>query len=275
MPPANQDSQHPTETGTRFVPHDAGNGAVAVDDREARPVDPELLLRLNRDLEERIRVLEDFSAMAAHELLKPLVLAEATAHGILERSASRLDLVSQDDLKLMMRASARVRLLVEGLLADGLQNGAALKRERIDLALVVQHCLELLAPEIEAKRARVRVEPMPMVVGDGALLNGAIGNLLANALKYGPRSNAEIRIAVERGDGGWVFSVDSPGRPLSERDRTVIFDPWRRGFNERRARGAGLGLAIVRRIVERHGGEVGVQSLNGHGNRFFFTLPAG
>ena len=114
-----------------------------------------------------------------------------------------------------------------------------------------------------------------MVIGNKALLNGAIGNLLANALKYGPRAHGEIRVAVERGGIGWIFEVDSPGRPIPARERTVIFEAWRRGYNERRAKGSGLGLAIVRRIVERHGGEVGVKPLEDRGgNRFYFTLPA-
>ncbi len=97
---------------------------------------------------------------------------------------------------------------------------------------------------------------------------------MANALKYGSRSNTEIRIGVTREGMGWTFTVDSHGRQIPARERTIIFDPWRRGHNERRAKGAGLGLAIVRRIVERHGGEVGVLPLNGRGNRFYFTLPA-
>ena len=226
------------------------------------------------ELEDQVRSLEDFSAMAAHELLKPLILTEATATGILERTASRLDLLSQDDLQRMVRASARVRLMVEGLLASSRQGDVAIKREQVDLAAVVSDCLELLGPEIKAKHARIVVDPMPIVSGNHALLSGAVGNLLANALKYGSRSETEIRVGVDRQGVGWTFMVDSQGRQIPARERTVIFDPWRRGSNERRAKGAGLGLAIVRRIIERHGGEVGVTPINGRGNRFYFTLPA-
>jgi len=212
--------------------------------------------------------------MAAHELLKPMILTEATARMILERSKTRLDLVSQDDLQRMTRASARVRLLVEGLLIDSRPGSGALKPERVDMASVVESCLDLLQPEIDAKGARVVVDPMPVVIGNPALLHGAVGNLLANALKYGSRSNSEIRIAVERLGASWVFQFDSHGHTISPSDRTAIFEAWRRGQNERRAKGSGLGLAIVRRIVERQGGEVGVLPLDGRGNRFYFTLPA-
>jgi len=267
--------QNPRNGYERFIPEHAAEDAKSSRDRG-------LLERHNRELRERVRLLEaemrsleEFTAMASHELLKPMILAEVTASTILERASSRLDLVSQEDLERMTRSSARVRMLVEGLLLDSGRGSGALKLEQVDMASVVKSCLDLLKPEIDARGARVVVEPMPVVNGNQALLNGAVGNLLANALKYGSRANTEIRIAVERRAGSWVFEFDSHGRAIAARDRTAIFDPWRRGHNERRAKGAGLGLTIVRRIVERHGGEVGVMPLNGrHGNRFYFTLPA-
>ena len=278
MRPANRVSPEPGSDHERFIPHVAQNTRA---DADRHSQEKTALRRENRAQAERIReleaevaALEDFSAMAAHELLKPLILAEATAATVLDRTASRLDLVSQDDLQRMTRASARVRLMVEALLADSRQGNRALHREKVDLARVVGDCLDLLRPEIDAKGARVVVDPMPIVDGNRALLNGAVGNLVANALKYGSRSNTEIRIGIAREGLGWTFTVDSQGRQIPARERTVIFDPWRRGSNERRARGNGLGLAIVRRIVERHGGEVGVTPLNGRGNRFYFTLPA-
>jgi signal transduction histidine kinase len=277
MRPAREFSQEPRNAHELFIPQSAGNSRGESADwqrqRAALRHRNHILKERVRELEEQNRSLEDFSAMAAHELLKPLILSEATAKGILDRTSSRLDLVSQDDLQRMVRASARVRMLVEGLLAVTRDDGATLKRERVDMALVVQHCLELLDPEIRSKGARIVVDPMPVVLGNSALLNGAMGNLVANAIKYGPRSNAEIRVGAQRGGPGWVFEVDSPGRPIPERDLGHIFEAWQRGNNERRARGAGLGLAIVRRIVERHGGEVGVTPL-GKGNRFYFTVPA-
>jgi signal transduction histidine kinase len=278
MRPANRVSPEPGSDHERFIPHVAQNTRG---DADRHSKEKAALRRENRsqaerihELEAQVAALEDFSAMAAHELLKPLSLAEATAATVLDRASSRLDLLSQDDLQRMTRASARVRLMVEALLADSRQGNRTLQREKVDLARVVGDCLDLLRPEIDAKGARIVVDPMPMVDGNRALLNGAVGNLVANALKYGSRSNTEIRIGIARENGGWRFTVDTPGRQIPARERTVIFDPWRRGQNERRARGHGLGLAIVRRIVERHGGEVGVLPLNGRGNRFYFTLPA-
>jgi len=88
------------------------------------------------------------------------------------------------------------------------------------------------------------------------------------------REGAEIKVSAARSEAGWTFSVESPGPAIDERDRQRIFEPWQRGWGERRSRGVGLGLAIVRQVVERHGGQVGVTSPEPSANRFFFTLPA-
>ena len=132
----------------------------------------------------------------------------------------------------------------------------------------------MLGADIRARDARVDIDPMPVVEGDPALLTGVFGNLLSNALKYGPRIGGEIRVSADRSDAGWTFAVESPGPAIPESDRERIFEPWERGAGERRARGVGLGLAIVRQIVERHGGRGRRHVADRRANRFFFTLPS-
>ena len=212
--------------------------------------------------------------MAAHEMLRPLIMTEALADVILGRAASRLDIESQDDLRRLIEGSARVRALIETLLLDTTERGQPLQRRPVDLQSLVEHCLSVLKFEIAERHAVVEVAPLPVVNGDEALLTGVFTNLLHNALTYGPRLGGDIRVSAVRYAGGWILEVASDGAAIPEAEREWIFDPWRRGREERRVRGAGLGLAIVRRLVERHGGEVGVTSPGVTGNRFFFTLPA-
>jgi signal transduction histidine kinase len=230
--------------------------------------------REREEFERERAQIKDFAAMAAHELLKPLVMAEACAEMIAERAGHGLDLDSRHDLDMLSRMSARVRLLVEALLMDARGDGRPLVRESVDLKEVIGDCVAMLDSEIRARDAHVDVDPMPVVSGDPALLSGVFGNLLSNAIRHGPRQGGQIHVSATRSEAGWTFSVEGPGPVIPEDDRQRIFEPWHLGRGERRARGAGLGLAIVRRIVERHGGQVGVSTPAAEtGNRFFFTLP--
>jgi signal transduction histidine kinase len=234
--------------------------------------------QLERELEEsraQAAKLERFAAMAAHEVLKPLVMTEAFATMIAERGGHGLDLDTRRDVDTLIRISSRMRVLVEAMLMDARPDQAPLQRQAVDVSKVLTDCVDMLGAEIKAREVTVDVDPMPVVPGDAALLTGVFGNLLSNALQYGPREGGEIQISAERSEAGWTFSVESPGPPIPERDRQRIFEPWQRGWGERRARGVGLGLAIVRQVVERHGGQVGVTSpANTSANRFYFTLPA-
>jgi signal transduction histidine kinase len=266
-----------------------GGGNVAPRRREFRKVRSERALereihrlsarvaeleRERAEQEREYRELEGFVAMAAHELLNPLVMTEAYATLIAERAGFGLDLESRRDLSTLASVSSRVRMTVEALLTDARDSERPLRYEPVDLSEVLEHCLHTLEPQLRAREAHVDVDPMPVVKGNPALLAGVFGNLLSNALKYGPRDGGDIRVSVSRSEAGWTFAVQSPGPAIPSRERERIFEPWQRGRDERRAKGAGLGLAIVRKIVERHGGEVGVTTPNDASNRFFFTLPA-
>jgi len=136
----------------------------------------------------------------------------------------------------------------------------------------VRESLTLLGPEIRARGVGVEVGELPRVEADATLIGAVFTNLLTNALKFGPREGARIRVVAERKAAGWRFLVQSQGRTIAPEDRQRIFEPYRRGRDERRTRGTGLGLAICREIVVWHGGRMGVESTDGD-NRFWFTLP--
>jgi light-regulated signal transduction histidine kinase (bacteriophytochrome) len=226
------------------------------------------------ELERDKAELEAFAAVAAHELVEPLIMTEAYAAMVCEQLDEDLFPQAREDLEAMQCGAARTRLLAETLLQDARSGGRHLKRRPVDLNTVVRGSLTLLQPEIRARGACIEIDELPEVLGDEALLGGVFTNLLINALKYSPRRETIIRVTVAAHGADWLFEVESGGRTIAPQDRLRIFEPFRRGPAERRARGAGLGLAICRRIVERHGGQIGVTAADGPGNRFFFTLPA-
>src|SRR5215211_4266227 len=254
--------------------------------RSVSPAHPQVRATLspemeNRRLRARISELErekadveSFAAVAAHELLAPLILADAYATAIADRLDGELHAESRRDLDALRQAAARTRLLGETLLHDARSHGRKLRRRPIDLSRVMSECLTLLAPEIERRRADVRLAQLPEVYAEKALISVVFTNLLLNALRYGPRDHGTILVDATPDDASWRFSVQSQGAPIPVEDRVRIFEPYHRGRGERRARGAGLGLAICQQIVERHGGEIGVTAAPNGDNRFYFTLPA-
>ena len=193
------------------------------------------ILRLREritELEREKEAVEGFAAVAAHELLTPVVLLH---------HASFRDL--------------------------------PLQKQPVDLDALLRDCVALLGPELRRRNSQIEVETaLPCLPVEEPLIGAVFINLLANALKYGPRHGSTIRVGAAAEPGVWRLSVRSEGNPIPAEDRDEIFRAYRRGSGERRARGSGLGLYICRQIVERHGGEITVVSAGG-GNCFAFTLP--
>jgi len=226
------------------------------------------------ELERENAEVQAFAAVAAHELVEPLVMAEAYASLLAARLDAPEHAESRDDLDALGRGVRRMRLLTDSLLHDARAGVDEPITRPVDMVAVVQDCLRLLNPEIASRDIAVEVGELPGTTGDEALLTGVVSNLLVNALKYSPRSGATVRLGGWREGDTCFFFVESEGPTIPVEDRDRIFEPFRRGTGERRARGMGLGLALCRRIVERHGGEIGVEPADESGNRFWFTLPA-
>ena len=228
--------------------------------------------RLNAAERER-EAIEFFAAAAAHELMEPLIVAEALARSVEEQLEDQADDATRGDLERLVGAVSRMRLLVETLLVNARSHGRPLERRPVNLERLVRDSIALLEREMRARNARILVADLPVVQGDAVMLAAVVNNLLINALRYGPRKDGEVRIEARCEPAHWQISVTSQGPTLSTHDRARIFEPYRRGTHERRVAGAGLGLTICRSFVERHGGAIGVAPAAG-GNRFHFTIPA-
>jgi signal transduction histidine kinase len=226
------------------------------------------------ELERDKAALDRFAADAAHELLTPLVMIDAYAATALERLHDELDADSVSDLDALRLAAARSRQLVQTLLEHARSRRRPLERRDVEVDTLVREALTLLAPEIRARGVAVEVGELPRVEADVTLIVAVFTNLLTNALKFGPREGAKIRVVAREDPDGWRFVIQSQGRAIAAEDAERIFEPYRRGRDERRTRGTGLGLAICREIVVWHGGRMGVESTEGGRNAFWFTLPA-
>jgi signal transduction histidine kinase len=226
------------------------------------------------ELERRKEAVEGFAAVAAHELMEPLVMTEAYAALIGQRLEGTGHVDARRDLDALGRGAARMRRLVETLLHDARSAGMPLVRRPVELDDVLAGLLIMLAPEIESRGAAVDVRPLPRVEADEPLIGALFQNLVVNALKYSPRDGSRILVDAKRGIREWSFEIHSDGPTIPAEERERIFRPYSRARGERRARGAGLGLTICRSIVERHGGTSAAHAgAGGTGNCFAFTLP--
>jgi signal transduction histidine kinase len=224
-------------------------------------------------LEQEKDALGRFAGMAAHELMEPLIMAEAYAMQLADEVGDRLTRETRADLENLLRGASRMRLIVETLLHDARSSGQPLQRKPVDLGQIVREGIELLRHELRSHDATLKVGPLPVVQGDAMLLSGVISNLLLNAVRYGPSAGGEIEVSARQIRNGSRIAVSSRGPTIAGGDRERIFEAFCRGTHERRVHGSGLGLSICRSIVERHDGRIGVRPLRPHGNEFFFTIP--
>jgi signal transduction histidine kinase len=226
------------------------------------------------------RAEREFVAGVSHELSTPLsvicVAGENLADGLVkgDEPVRRYGALVRDE-------GRRLRALVDQVLEFSRPLGTVARRQEVDLRGVVEGALAACRPEIVRRAFQVRTEfaaGLPPVTGDAALLQGAVQNLVANALKYSGASR-ELHICVQRMNGGSgevAVAVEDRGLGIDPAELPRIFEPFYRGQEPRAKQipGSGLGLSLVRRIVEEHGGAVVVESERGRGSRFTIRLPA-
>lgn len=214
-------------------------------------------------------------AVLGHELRSPLG-ALRNALQVLEAEPSDPAL-RRRMLAILGRQVRHLSSLVDNLLDTSTRGvtDLAIHRERLDLAALVEGLVESQRPVFEAAELRLVAElPPPVLVdGDAIRLSQVIDNLLANALKFTP-PGGEVRVALQPADGEVRLTVADTGDGIAQGDLDAVFEPFRRGTGRRAACGLGLGLAIVRRLVEAHGGSVEARSDGpGRGTELLVRLP--
>jgi len=231
------------------------------------------------DLRVRNRELQDFAFVASHDLQEPLRKIQAFADRLLTRHAGQLDLQGRDYLERCAQAAARMQTLIDDLLAYSRINARTLPFAPVDLQAVAGRVLEDLEARIETSGGAVEIGALPTLEGDATQLQQLLQNLLSNALKFrsperAPRVRVEAAPAVlDRDRPGWELRVTDNGIGFDARHAERIFAPFQRLHPRQDYEGTGIGLAIVRRIVERHRGWVHAEGREGGGAVFRVLLP--
>lgn len=228
-----------------------------------------------QELERSNRELQDFASIASHDLQEPLRKIRAFGDRLATGPAAALNETGQDYLARMTGAAARMQALIDGLLDYSRVATRSRAVERVSLKRTVADVLVDLEQRIADTQGTVKViDPLPEVDADPMQLHQLLQNLVGNALKYRrPDVPPEVRVSCVESPLGWTIRVDDNGIGFSQDQAERIFAPFQRLHGRGEYDGTGMGLAICRRIVERHGGTIAAHGQPGGGADFVVTLP--
>lgn len=232
------------------------------------------------ELQEANEALQAFAYSVSHDLRAPLRSLEGLGMILLEDYGDRLDEDGQDYTRRIVQAAQEMDTLIRDLLDYSRLSRADISLQALNLNAVVAEVCTRLQADIQAKRAQVEVDsPLPDVVGHYTTLSQVLTNLLTNALKFTqPDRQPQVRLwadAQRDETGAWVrLWVEDNGIGIEPRFQEQVFQVFERLHSTEIYPGTGIGLAIVRKGVERMGGRVGLESQVGQGSRFWIELPA-
>jgi PAS domain S-box-containing protein len=219
--------------------------------------------------------LEEFAFVVSHDLKEPLRKIQRFGTQIYNRAGPLLPPQEKDYLSRMVSAAERMRIMIDDLLSLSRVISEGQPFSEVDLNDVIQEVLEDLDLTMHHSQAQISVTPLPVVNADRLQIRLLFQNLLSNALKFClPGTPPQVRVAARRGKNGWVkIVVEDRGIGIDMRQAKRLFQPFQRLHGRTEYEGSGIGLAICRKIVERHGGMISLASKPNHGTRFTIQLP--
>jgi PAS domain S-box-containing protein len=234
----------------------------------------QLLEQANAELRLRNQELDEFTYIASHDLQEPLRKLIAFSDVLREDMAAKDQKEVDRDLEIITSAAQRMQTLVKDLLALSRSGRQSMAWESVNLSECVALVMDTLDVRVRDEHATVVQDALPTVTGDRTLLVQLYQNLIGNALKFHGDSAPELRLTAEETPEGWLLGVADNGIGIKPEYAEQIFAPFKRLHGRSEYEGTGIGLAICRKIVERHGGRIWVTSALGQGAHFKFTLGA-
>ena len=219
--------------------------------------------------------LEQFAYVASHDLQEPLRTITSFSQLLARRYGGQLDDRAETYVRLINEGTGRMAQLLQDLLAFARVTSGAETMVPVEVGTVVAQVVQDLHAQIERTGARVSVDHLPTVLGDASQLRQVFQNLIGNALKFSAPGRAPLIGVSATHDGAFVcFSVSDNGIGIAPEFFERIFTIFQRLHGREQYEGNGIGLSITRKIAQRHGGEVWLESTPGEGTTFFLSLPA-
>jgi len=231
------------------------------------------LLQVTDELRRSNADLEQFASAASHDLQEPVRMITIYLQKLELSLAERLDPKSRDYLGTSMRAAARMKELIAGLLSYSRLRSGAVERTTVDLNSVLTAVRENLAQAISDSGATIQSGRLPVVRADRTQMLQLFQNLIGNALKFRGDAAPLVQLDARRCDRGWEIRVADNGIGIEPAHHERIFEVFKRLHSASEYPGTGIGLALCKRIVERHSGELRIESELGRGATFVVVLP--
>ncbi|WP_044253772.1 sensor histidine kinase [Rhodopirellula sp. SWK7] len=230
------------------------------------------LAEVNKALEEQNKELDQFTYIASHDLQEPVRKLVSFSRLLEQDIDGELNEDAQRDLEFIVDAAKRMRSLVQALLELSRVGRAAMKNEPVDLNECVDDAINALQLRVEETGAEITREELPTVIGDQVMLTQLYQNLISNALKFIEDKNPRIQLTMRSDAGQCLLGVRDNGIGMKPEYAERIFQPFQRLHNRGEYEGTGIGLSICKKTVQRHGGEIWVQSEKDQGAHFQFSL---
>lgn len=216
--------------------------------------------------------LERFAYVASHDLQEPLRMVSSFLQLLQKKYAGELDESATQYITYAVDGADRMKRLIHDLLEYSRVGTSQEKLAKTSMEKVTSQVLEIFAGKIKERGARVIVHPMPEIKVNCTQVTQLMQNLVGNALKYNTAAVPEIEIGCEEKQDSWQFFIKDNGIGIDPKFYNKIFIIFQRLHNKNQFSGTGIGLAICKKIVERHGGNIWVESTPGAGSTFFFTI---
>jgi PAS domain S-box-containing protein len=280
---ADDDRWHIRKDGSRFWANGAmcalrdteGNllgFAKIIRDRTAHREALDSLQDSQKRLSQSNLELERFASIISHDLQAPLYKISRLVEDLREQVGRSIGLEGMNSLADLQETSERMAGMIKGVLGYARIGKMELETSRFPLAQILSNVSRDLAGLLEKKEARLRYHALPEVEADEVLLYQLFLNLISNALKHGQRRPLAVEVSAQLQANEWHIQVRDNGVGIAEKDQSRIFGFSQRGDGSETG-GLGIGLSVCKRVVERHGGRIWIESKPGEGAAFHFTLP--
>ena len=231
------------------------------------------LAQANQALKRSNEELQHFAYIASHDLQSPLRNISGFVQLLQSNYAGRLDEQADDWIRRTVQCTEQMHAMILDVLAYSRVDWQAPAFQPVPARQVFNDAVALLAACIRDAGGRVTCDELPTVTGDRPQLVQLMQNLIGNGLKYHGPEPPQVHVSARPGENEWVFSVRDNGIGIAPKHHERIFEIFRRLHNQQEYPGTGIGLAICRRVVHRHGGRIWVESEAARGSVFYFTIP--